>query len=143
MAKETHVCCGCGGLCDSSHPCPMAHHCKVYLTRRREPKAGEAEEQSYPSTTAAAGFAAYVKSHRNSGEQAMVSKTDARRWRTCIARGWTPEAYLRKEVQFIIRIRDLNATLVAEMDKEAKRYLEAFASKVAYERACGPEKRYG
>lgn len=23
-----HVCCGCGGLCDSGHPCPMAYACR-------------------------------------------------------------------------------------------------------------------
>src|SRR5205814_76519 len=25
--KTPHVCCGCGGLCDSGHPCPMAYNC--------------------------------------------------------------------------------------------------------------------
>ena len=27
-AARPHVCCGCGGLCDSGHPCPMAYNCQ-------------------------------------------------------------------------------------------------------------------
>ena len=29
-----HVCCGCGGLCDSGHPCPMAYNCGKCRTSR-------------------------------------------------------------------------------------------------------------
>lgn len=28
---KRHICCGCGGLCDSGEPCPMAHNCKCRL----------------------------------------------------------------------------------------------------------------
>lgn len=30
--KNRHVCCGCGGLCDSGVSCPMAHNCQCITT---------------------------------------------------------------------------------------------------------------
>jgi hypothetical protein len=28
-----HVCCGCGGLCDSGQPCPMSYNCRCRAAR--------------------------------------------------------------------------------------------------------------
>ena len=30
---NSHVCCGCGGLCDSKEPCPMREWCKCRQAR--------------------------------------------------------------------------------------------------------------
>lgn len=34
MTGDRHVCCGCGGLCDSGVPCPMAYNCRCRAGQR-------------------------------------------------------------------------------------------------------------
>lgn len=42
MSKR-HVCCGCGGLCDSTEPCPMSYNCKASPQTRHQMDALKAE----------------------------------------------------------------------------------------------------
>jgi hypothetical protein len=37
----SHECCGCGGLCDVGHPCPMAYACECRAEPGKHPAARE------------------------------------------------------------------------------------------------------